>query len=53
MTKYAVYRTEKGTLTFKPQGEIVYTISSSTKLGAEECLKMLKNAEKQLKNTEE
>ena len=52
MTKRGVYRTSKGNLTFKPQGEIIYTISSKTLNGAEHMLKMLKDAEKRI-NTED
>ena len=48
MTQYPVYRTAKGNLTFKPNGDIVYTIKSKTYSGAQQCLKMLKDAEKQL-----
>ena len=49
MNKYKVYRTTKGTLTFKEIGEEAYTIMASTQLGAEEALRMLKRAEKRLK----
>ena len=48
MTQYSVYRTEKGNLTFKAQGPIVYTIRAKTKHAAEQCLKMLKDAEKKI-----
>ena len=50
MTQYSIYRTEKGNLTFKPNGDIVYTVRSKTKAGAEHMLKLLKIAEKQTKD---
>lgn len=53
MKKYKVYRTEKGNLTFKETAEYAYTIMSSTELGAEDALRMLKQADKRLKKEDE
>ena len=53
MKKYIVYRTEKGTLTFKETDQQAYTISASTDSGADKALRMLKTAEKQLKKEED
>lgn len=47
MTKYPVYRTEKGNLSFKEQGEgSIFTIRSTSKEGADEALRQLKAYEK-------
>lgn len=50
MTEYKVYRTEKGNLSFKVNGEVEYTIRCNSKLGANEALALLKKAEKQNKD---
>ena len=42
MTQYSVYRTAKGNLSFKPQGESVFTIRSNSRVGADEALAQLK-----------
>lgn len=49
MTEYKVYRTTKGNLSFKEQGEVEYTIRCNSKLGAEEALALIKKSEKQNK----
>lgn len=46
MTKYLVYRTSKGNLSFKKMGDPVFTIRSNSKLMADEALKQLKDFEK-------
>lgn len=46
MQVYEVYRTPKGNLSFKKQGESVFTIRSNSKLGADEALAQLKAFEK-------
>ena len=49
MNKYPVYRTAKGNLSFKEQGEVVYTIRCNSQLGADEALAQLKAIEKRNK----
>ena len=49
MTEYRVYRTVKGNLSFKEQGEVEYTIRCNSKLGADEALALIKKSEKQNK----
>ena len=49
MKKYLVYRTEKGNLTYFKHGEPVYTVRTQSDLGAQEAIRMLKQAEKQNK----
>lgn len=49
MTEYKVYRTVKGNLSFKEQGEVEYTIRCNSKLGADEALALIKKSEKQNK----
>jgi len=46
MQVYNIYRTEKGNLSFKEQGEVVYTIRGNSKLAADEAMAQLKAAEK-------
>lgn len=46
MTKYKVYRTDKGNLSFKENGESIFTVHASTKLMADEALRNLKSLEK-------
>lgn len=48
MTKYPIYRTEKGNLSFKEQGDTkpVFIIRSSSKEGAELAMRQLKAYEK-------
>ena len=47
MNKYPVYRTAKGNLSFKEQGEgIIFIIRSNSQHGADEALLQLKNFEK-------
>ena len=41
-----IYRTPKGTLTFKEHGEPVMTVRSKTQLGADEMLQMMKQIDK-------
>lgn len=53
MKKWIVYRTSKGSLTFKETDQQAYTIMASTQNGADKALKMLKDAEKQLKKDNE
>ena len=48
MKIYNVYRTAKGNLTFKKNGESIYTVRATTRNGAEHMLTMLKRAEKRL-----
>ena len=50
MRKYNVYRTDKGNLTFKENGDCIYVIRCTTDLGAEEALRMLKKADKNNKD---
>ena len=49
MISRKVYRTPKGNLTWKEQGEHVYKISSSSTYGLEEALIDLKKSEKRKK----
>ena len=46
MNVYPIYRTAKGNLTFKQQGEVAYTIRANSQLGADEALAQLKAFEK-------
>lgn len=46
MTRYPIYRTEKGNLTLKKQGEPVYVVKAKTEQGAKEMLAHLKQIEK-------
>jgi bacterioferritin-associated ferredoxin len=46
MQQYLVYRTAKGTLTFKPNGDSIFTIKCNSKLAADEALAQLKAFEK-------
>lgn len=47
MTKYPIYRTDKGNLSFKEQGEgPIFIIRSTTKEGAEAAMRQLKAYEK-------
>lgn len=46
MKKYEVYRTDKGNLSFKQNGDCIFVIRCSTDSGAKEALLMLKKAEK-------
>lgn len=46
MEKYNIYRTPKGTLTFKESGESVYTISAKSITIAKQVLAHLKLMEK-------
>tara|TARA_R110000744_G_scaffold342890_1_gene448128 strand:+ start:1433 stop:1594 length:162 start_codon:yes stop_codon:yes gene_type:complete len=46
MTKYQVYRTKRGTLTFKESGESVYTVSAKSLAIAKQVLAHLKQVEK-------
>ena len=47
MTKYPIYRTEKGNLSFKEQGEgPIFIVRSNTKEGAEAAMRQLKAYEK-------
>ena len=49
MISRKVYRTPKGNLTWKEQGEVEYKISSSSVYGLEEALIDLKKSEKRNK----
>ncbi len=46
MTEYKIYRTLKGNLSFKPQGESIMSIHASTELTAKDALLGLKAFEK-------
>ena len=46
MKEYKVYRTQKGNLTFKSQGESIFSIHAGTELTAKDALLSLKNYEK-------
>ena len=46
MKVYNIYRTEKGNLSFKEQGEVVYTIRGNSQLAADEALAQIKAVEK-------
>lgn len=46
MTEYPIYRTEKGNLTFKKQGEVAFIIRGNSQLAADEALAQLKAYEK-------
>ena len=50
MTTYNVYKTVRGTLTFKIAGEPIMTIRANSKLAADEALAIIK---KNLKNDEQ
>ena len=49
MNLYPIYRTAKGNLTFKANGEPVYTIRANSQLGADEAMAQLKAMEKRNK----
>lgn len=53
MTEYKVYRTAKGNLSFKANGEVEYTIRCNSKLAADEALAVLKKSEKQIKEQDD
>ena len=46
MRKYNVYRTDKGNLSWKLNGDCIYVIRCSSDLGADEMLRQLKEYEK-------
>jgi bacterioferritin-associated ferredoxin len=46
MNTYPIYRTEKGNLTFKEQGEVAYTIRANSQLAADEAIAQIKAVEK-------
>jgi len=46
MTRFPIYRTEKGNLTLKQNGEPVYIVRAKTLEGAKEMLAHLKQIEK-------
>lgn len=46
MKAYTIYRTQKGTLTFKEGKEVVYTIHAKSEEAAKDMLKHLKTMEK-------
>ena len=46
MKKYPIYRTSKGNLSFKENGDAIFTVHASTKLAADEALRNLKALEK-------
>lgn len=52
MRKYLIYRDESGELTYAEHGEPVYTVRTSTDAGAQEVIRMLRRAEKQLEDNE-
>lgn len=49
MNYYPIYRTEKGNLTLKPNGDPIYTVRAKSESGAKEMLAHLKQIEKQNK----
>ena len=54
MQVFNIYRTEKGNLSFKEQGEVVYTIRGNSQLAADEALSQIKAVEKrESKNKEQ
>lgn len=53
MKEYKIYRGEDGILTFASHGEHEYTVKCNTDGAAQQAIRMLKRAEKQLKKEKE
>ena len=53
MKEYKIYRGEDGELTFATYGEHEYTVKSNTDGAAQEAIRMLKRAEKQIKKEQD
>ena len=53
MREYKIYRDEEGELSFFSHGEHEYTVRCNSDASAQEAIRMLKRAEKQIKEEED